>query len=348
LRLWVRRNPLGALLILVLFLGLSISSSLAFLAVKWAVRAELSKDQLQAKRELGQKFRELERALLTKAATSQVFNSQLRAKAAGRPDLFPAEAEVCFLLYLSDSPDSMYAKFAPALASLEKSLSRPIDLIIYSMYEDAIAALVKPEVEVDYFARFGAVSYVEATRRNPGIKLIAVEEKKGRTTFKGYVVVRKGSPIKRISDLKGMLIALGDEHSTISSVGLKELLVKNEIHGHVQVKQFHSHVEVAEAVIRDPHVAGAIKSSTYERFKDHLERIGIIDDVPTKPWIAASGMERRTYEEIQSALLSLDDETRRELGVTGFVEGSDSLYDGVRESIRISEEFAVGACGPSE
>ena len=62
-----------------------------------------------------------------------------------------------------------------------------------------------------------------------------------------------------------------------------------------------------------------------------------IERVPTKPWIAGSGLDPRA---IRTALLGMDDEEARgKLGVTGFVEGSDSWYDGVRESIRVAEEF---------
>ncbi len=93
-----------------------------------------------------------------------------------------------FGLYRTDRASSLHAKFKPIVEALERSMTArlghrvEIPIRIHKTYDAGLDALVRGTVD---FVRFGPASYVLACQREPGVNLLAMEQKKGGKRFKG-------------------------------------------------------------------------------------------------------------------------------------------------------------------
>jgi phosphonate transport system substrate-binding protein len=251
-----------------------------------------------------------------------------------------------FGIYPSDRPSIMEDMFEPTLESIrenvEELLKRPvyIKLNLFPTYKDGVDAIVKGKVD---FVRFGPASYIIAKDYNPGIQLLAIERmKSGKKRFYGVIVVRKDSDIYELSDLKDRSFAFGDRNSTIGRYLSQYELAKAGICANdlSRYKYLGSHDAVAEAVLAGQFDAGALKKSTYERYKSEFRVIGEPFMNVTKPWIARAGLNPVVFSNLRKVLLELKDPGGlNEIGVSSFGEVSDSDYDLVRKRMEESTRF---------
>jgi phosphate/phosphite/phosphonate ABC transporter binding protein len=259
-----------------------------------------------------------------------------------------------FGLYQSDKATVMYTKFAPVIdkiqTDLEQRLGRPVDirLEIFRTYDDGINALAKGEID---FVRFGPAPYIlakdgDATRRgNPNLKLLAMELEDGKKRFTGVVIVRKDSPIKELSQLKGCSFAFGDPNSTIGRYLVQAELAKAGITSS-DLRTFaylDRHDKVARAVQVGDYDAGSVKDSTYAELKDSLDVLISFENV-TKPWVARSDMDPQLVKALQETLIALKDPAAlKELKVSGFCATSDEEYEFVRKGMKQAAAFEAKA-----
>lgn len=270
-----------------------------------------------------------------------VVSTAVQAQAAPSIDL-------TFGVYTTDKPTVMYRKFMPLVEKvqerMEGTLKRDvaIEFRIFKTYEAASDALVSGDVD---FVRFGPASYVLAKNLNPKIQLLAMETKKGKKTFAGYVVVRTNSPIRKLEDVRGRRFAFGDKNSTIG-----RYLVQKELHDagvHVTDLSEHAylgrHDLVFRAVELGDYDAGAVKSSTFRKLnrKKNLRVLMAFENV-TKPWVARANLDPDTRIALAEALVGLrDKDALAALKVDGLVKAEDRAYDGIRESMTASRGFTV-------
>ena len=259
----------------------------------------------------------------------------------------PPVLQLTFGVYTSDAATEMVMKFAPVLQVLDAMLSERLNepvrttLRVASTYEGGVDDLVEGRVD---FARMGPASYVMAEELNPGIRILAIESKKGSKIFQGVICVHADGDINAIADLKGERFAFGDSRSTIGRFLAQELLVENGI-GAADLAGFDylgRHDKVGMAVGRRKYAAGALKEGTFKKLVAAGEPIRAIASFPnvTKPWIARAGMEPRLFEAIHQTLLALEDDgALKALKKDGFLPGDDSDYDSIREAIEASRSF---------
>ena len=126
-------------------------------------------------------------------------------------------SELKFGVYTSDKASAMYKKFKPIINYLEKNLKEKgidtkVKLKIYPTYESAIDGLANGEYD---FGRFGPASYILTKNKNPKIKLLVMEHKKGKKIFNGVFITKSNSKIKSLTDLNNKTFAFGSSKSTI-------------------------------------------------------------------------------------------------------------------------------------
>ena len=130
----------------------------------------------------------------------------------------------------SDRSMETVRKFVPILKVLEQMLTKQYGNVKIAFrtfdYKGAINAIADGEVD---FVRLGPASYVIAKKKNPGIKLLAMENKKGKRYFNGLIIVRPRSSIRTIEDLRGKRFAFGNKVSTIGRFLSQALLSQNGI-----------------------------------------------------------------------------------------------------------------------
>ena len=263
------------------------------------------------------------------------------------PDLSEPVRELVFGVYTSDAATEMVKQFSPALDVLEVALGEQlgervkISLKVASTYEGGVEDLTSGRVD---FARMGPASYVMAKELNPGVRILAMESKKGSKTFNGVICVREGSDIESVAQLKGKRFAFGDARSTIGRFLAQELLVENGIRSE-NLEGFDylgRHDKVGMAVGSGMYAAGALKEGTFKKLVAAGEPIQVIASFPnvTKPWIARAGMAPELFDGLQKVLLAMDDE--KALGALkkdGFLPGDDADYDSIRSAIEASHSF---------
>ena len=102
------------------------------------------------------------------------------------------------------------------------------------------------------------------------------------------------------------------------------------------------HDKVGQAVATGGFDAGALKEGTFKRLLSQGEPLKALVLFPnvTKPWIGKDSLDTATEMALRKALLSLDDKKAlKELGIDGFLQGTDSDYSEIRQSIEMNADF---------
>ena len=241
----------------------------------------------------------------------------------------------------------MFKKFKPMLRYIEDEIATRIEdapqikLVIYKTYELALRAFINDEVD---FVRFGPASYVIAKDRNPEVRLLAIEENKGKRRFNGIICVREDSPFGSLADLRGKSFAFGDENSTIGRYLSQAELVEAGVTSS-DLEKFDylgRHDKVVAAVLHGKYDAGAAKESTFAKYKENgLRELKAFDNV-TKPWGARGGIAENQFIALQDVLLKTTDPDILKTfskSLSGFAPCKDSEYDFVRKGMESSRSF---------
>ncbi len=104
-------------------------------------------------------------------------------------------------------------KLQPLAKYLEEILNRPVNFRIAKNYPDAVDLIVQEEVDMAYL---GAVTYIQANKRNPHIQPIAapIDQDSGRPWYTSAIVANTTKNIKSLQDLKGKRFAFVSPSST--------------------------------------------------------------------------------------------------------------------------------------
>ena len=288
--------------------------------------------------------------LLVSLAILVVFRSN-EPSYATKTKVVPSVSEniptLSFGVYTSDKPSEMYKKFKPMLRYIEDEIAARIEdspqikLVIYKTYELALEAFINGEVD---FVRFGPASYVIAKDRNPEVRLLAIEENKGKRRFNGIILVREDSSFNSLNDLSGSSFAFGDENSTIgrylSQAELVEAgLTVTDLESYDYLGR---HDRVVAAVLHGKYDAGAAKESTFAKYREKgLRALRSFDNV-TKPWVARGNIAEDHFIALQDVLLNTSNPEILKTfskSLSGFAPCEDSEYDFVREGMERSRMF---------
>lgn len=254
-----------------------------------------------------------------------------------------AEINLIFGLYTSDKPTTMVTKFRPFINTLEAQmtakLKQPvkIKMKISSNYNDGVEALTSGKVD---FSRLGPASYITAKNINPDLKLLAIEAKKGKKRFYGIIAVQTDSPIKEAEQLVGKRFAFGSEQSTIGRYLSQTYLADHQVYATDLAKYDYldRHDAVGTAVAAGRYDAGALKEGTFNKLRDKgmlLREIARFPNV-TKPWVAKSGLDDEIAQALSSLLIASNESNalyKNSFSKNGFLSGSDSDYDIIRQSM---------------
>lgn len=102
--------------------------------------------------------------------------------------------------------------YAPVFNGVTKNYGIHFDIKAGSSYAAVVEGMCNNQADI---AWFGASTYGEANEKC-GVDLLAVDVKKGDSSYYSGIFTRKGNGIKSISDLKGKSMAFGSTSSTSS------------------------------------------------------------------------------------------------------------------------------------
>lgn len=249
-----------------------------------------------------------------------------------------------FATYASERPSEELKKIEPFHLYLEQTLAAQgltadIRMRIYPSYDEAIAAVVNGETD---FARLGPVSYVIAKKRNPRIRLLAMESKHGKKEFNGVILVAANSPMQTLSDLRGKRFAFGEANSTTGRYLAQEALVRAGIRARdlAEYDFVGRHDKVAFAVAAGNYDAGAVNETTLDKYGQEKGLRQLASFIsPTHAWAARAGLDPKLARHLRQALLAMQSDALEYIGRDGFLAASDGDFDRLRGSMRRAAAF---------
>jgi phosphonate transport system substrate-binding protein len=102
--------------------------------------------------------------------------------------------------------------YKPVFNGITKNYGIYFDVKAGSSYAAVVEGMCNDQADI---AWFGASTYGEANKRC-GVDLLAVDVKKGNSSYYSGIFTRKGNGVKSINDLKGKSMAFGSTSSTSS------------------------------------------------------------------------------------------------------------------------------------
>jgi len=241
------------------------------------------------------------------------------------------------------NPRIMYQLYQPFVDYLSENSPYQFEIKLSRSYQEMVDRLGKGEVLI---GSCGPVPYIKAKEKYGVRPILRALNKDGNPFYRGIIIVRKDSPIQKLSDLKGKSFAFGQLLSTAGHIVPQYHLVE----AGVQPKDlFHysylrHHDSVVYAVLKGQFDAGAVKDIVaYKYEKEGLRFLSITDPIPTVLITGRSDAPRELVESVRSALLKLDPKdpvyqkkmaSWDEEFKYGFTQASDSDYDPIRKILR--------------
>lgn len=241
------------------------------------------------------------------------------------------------------NPLVMYKRYQPIMDYLTAETPYRFELKISRDYPEAVRFLQQGVTQI---SSLGDVTFAEANLRYQAQPVLKPLNKEGIPFYRSTIVVRKDSPLLRISELKGKTMAFGSLHSTSGNLYPRYLLWDNGVPLQ-QLKSFSNlqhHDAVAKAVLKGQYDAGAVKDVVAEKYRPHgLRILAWSKPIPAVPLVVRKDISPRVVQSITQALLKLDrtNPRHREIMKTwddefsnGFVPAKQTDYDIVFRMIR--------------
>lgn len=229
----------------------------------------------------------------------------------------------------------------PLKVYLEKALGKPVEIVVTTDYSSMIEAMRFGRIEVAYF---GPLSYVLA-RSKSEIEAFAVGVARGAPTYTSVLIVQADSPIRSVADIRGKMVAYGDQASTSSHLVPRAMLQDAGLVADTDYKTAYlgAHDAVARAVEAGKIPVGALSRPIY----DSLIKSGKLDatklrvlaetkPIPNYPMAMQSKLAPVLKEQIRKAFVELKDPSiLKSFRAEGFVATDDHAYDVLRNTAKV-------------
>ena len=251
------------------------------------------------------------------------------------------ELRIVFIAY--ENPDQLLEDVKPVVHYLEGKLEVKIRDFVATDYAGVVEALRNKTAD---FGFMGSLQYVMA-RQEAGAVPILGEIYNGKETYVSRIFVRKDSGIEELEDLRGKNIAFVDP---ISSSGFmypldifkEKGLIEQEPEKFFNRVYFAGGDEQAIRAVYNNFVdAAGIGQYSYNLLRpeerDEIVAIASSRPIPSHCLVARKGLPKKTIENLQRALLALNDEgpdhhlLKYLYSVDGYVKVTHENYREVEE-----------------
>lgn len=239
------------------------------------------------------------------------------------------------------SVSELFDKTQPLADYLAEQVKADVRLVPMRSYEELVRELGKGDIEA---AVSGSLVGYEAIRDGGAVPL-ARPETEGRSTYEGLILVRRGTGVTRLTQLRGKTFGM------VSGTSAGELFPKYLLWRQgstpqsffARVNYLPTHSEALAAVLAGRVDGVAVKDTEYEKLVAHdssvAQKLRVIARsrarFPESVVIAAKTMDARLRDALKSALLSADSDpdaaaALERFGAERFVATSVADYAGVR------------------
>ena len=256
-------------------------------------------------------------------------------------------------LTLGFVPSKDAAKLAESAEPLAKLLSKELGVPIKSFISTNYVALVEAmgtknnPVDIGFLPTFG---YVLANQEN-GAKAVLKTSRKGATSYKAQFIVKTGTGISKIEDLKGKKFAFVDPASASGYLFPGAFLMSKGIDIQkdlAQVVFLGAHDAVVRAVYNGDVHAGVCfddaRTSLTKELPDVMQKISILtytDPIPNDTVSVRKDLDPALAAKIQDALIKIvkspegKDLLMKIYEIDGFEKANDADYEVVRRTAKI-------------
>lgn len=202
----------------------------------------------------------------------------------------PADPDTLRVALLPDENGSVVIQQNQGLKDyLEKKIGKKIELIVTTDYSSMIEAMRRGRIELGYF---GPLSYVLA-RSKSEIEAFAALTRNGRATYEAVVIANAASGVNKIADIKGKVMAYGDQASTSSHLVPKGMLRAAGLSEKTDYQEefLGAHDAVAFAVQGGKAQAGGMSKPIFEQLVERksidpakVKVLAVSQSIPEYPW----------------------------------------------------------------
>jgi len=253
-------------------------------------------------------------------------------------------AKLVFGVIPTDSADNVMERNDNLVQFLQKKLGIPVEIKTANDYAGVITAMQFKHVD---FAYFGPKSYVEAAKRANAEAFVIEQSRDGSSGYYGLIITKKGSGLKTMKDIQGKVFAFTDPNSTsgtlVPSVYFyKDLKIDPEKY-FSKVVYSGSH-EASMIAVKNGKVAAAstndidMARGDGKRWnaKEDFEIIWKSKLIPASPIAYRKDLPPSLKKALKDAFLAYNDPVGLEkLKLKAYVEGSDELFDPIRDMIEV-------------
>jgi phosphonate transport system substrate-binding protein len=238
-----------------------------------------------------------------------------------------------------DDAAQQEAVFGLLSKQLTRALGREVVFQTAGSYDEVIAKLGKGQIDVAFI---GAAAYIQA-RRGGDVRAILRAVRHRASTYRGTVVVRADSPLKKLSDLKGKKFAFVDKSSGAGYFFPRLLLRQAGLDPDKDVVPVYAggHHKVVQMVAAGQVDAGACFEGAEAMLEDPraITPIARTEAIPGDPVVVRPGLGPDVVSKLRTALIELasvqDAATFFTFAeIDGFVPAVDRDYDRVAELVR--------------
>lgn len=254
----------------------------------------------------------------------------------------------------SQSAETLEAKAKPLEKLLSKQLGIPVTVSVSTDYNTIVEAMASKQVDVGFLP---PNAYVLAHEQS-GVKVLlqaqryGISQPGGKSTdtltdsYRSMIVVKKGSDIKDIDDLKGKKIATQDVTSSAGYVWpVAELKKKGiDINKDITTVQVKGHDQAVLSVLNgDVDAAFVFEDARntvkkdYPQIMDEVEPMYFTEPIPNDTISVRSDMSEEWDKKIQDAFIAIGNDPEGKEIISsvysheGYVKSKDSNFDIVRE-----------------
>lgn len=218
----------------------------------------------------------------------------------------------------------LYKMFKPIADYISQKLGKPVELQFGKSYEDTAEKVGNGQFDFSFFGPTTYAKYGPKLHLKPLVQII----NNGKPNFYGVIVVKKGSGLASLKDLKGKSFGFGDRNSTLTHVVPLYMLMHENIHL-ADLKKYAflgSHDNVALNISVGNFDAAGLMPDIAEKYKDQgVEVIAKSPDLPEHVFAANKNMDAAVFKKIQDALLTIDLPTLK--GIKGSLTGTQKVND---------------------
>ncbi|MCK5686863.1 phosphate/phosphite/phosphonate ABC transporter substrate-binding protein [bacterium] len=241
---------------------------------------------------------------------------------------------------------SIINKFTPMMDYLSDKMGMKVNFVRTASYAETQEGFINGVLDIGIL---NALSFLEMEEKNIIIP-IAERLKEGKSSYQSYIVVKKGSPVLNIQDIKGKIFAFGDPNSTSSTLIPQKLLLDTDIDIYKDLKQFiyfQKQDSILYAVLNKTVDAGAVASFIFEEsdpeVKNLLKVIEKSNPFPLGPFVVSRRMNNEIKGKLLEILLSMNttEEGRyalKKADLQGFTLFINKDFDQLREIYKKQQE----------